>query len=499
MPAFSLKYRIAVVIFVLEAIMMVFVINTMLSTSLNSYRSQLHSSEHVLEGLLKDLGHMALVTGEYDELQAYIERIVQDPHVVTVHLANNKGRIVASSKTDMLGKPLPAMKSAPEDVQVWRNLDLHNLSRHLGILAINYSQAALLDTNRKVQNTGLTIAVIGMSIIAIVGTVIGYLLTRRLETLTNAATQLARGEPAIKTEFRGNDEIAMLGRAFDSMATSIEGHIAELQNGREKLRQAYDDLEQRVAQRTQELAIARDAALQASRTKSVFLANMSHELRTPLNAIIGYSDLVQEDALENGYGKIIDDVKKISKAGHHLLSLISDILDLSKIEAGKMELNMGKVEVEPLIRDIQATIATLVEQRNNTLSIEIEGQLGFIDTDITRIRQVLFNLLSNACKFTEQGHITLSACNKVLDQREYVSFRVRDTGIGMTSGQISRVFDEFSQADQSTTRKYGGTGLGLAICKKLTLAMGGTIQVESQPNTGTTFTVNIPKTGAMAA
>ena len=242
----------------------------------------------------------------------------------------------------------------------------------------------------------------------------------------------------------------------------------------------------------EELRIAKEAAEQASLAKSTFLANMSHELRTPLNAILGYGEMLQEEARDLGQDYMITDLRKIHAAGKHLLNLINDILDLSKIEAGKMELFLESAEIAPLVRDVVTTIQPLVEKRDNALEIRCPDSLGSMRCDVTKLRQALFNLLSNACKFTDRGTITLTVSRGPGRGREEISFAVEDTGIGMTPEQLGKLFQAFSQADASTTRKYGGTGLGLAISRKFCQMMGGEIEVESQHGKGTTFTVRLP-------
>ena len=238
-----------------------------------------------------------------------------------------------------------------------------------------------------------------------------------------------------------------------------------------------------------ELLAARKASEEANTAKSRFLANMSHELRTPLNAIIGYSEMLEEEALERGHGSYAPDLQKIRAAGRHLLALINDVLDLSKIEAGKMELHLETFELGPAIETVASTVAPLIEKNGNRLELALEAELGAMRADLTRVRQILFNLLSNASKFTERGTITLRASG----EEGALCFRVSDTGIGMTEEQLSRLFQAFSQAEAATASKYGGTGLGLAISRMFCEMMGGTITVASTPGVGTTFTVRLPR------
>ena len=257
------------------------------------------------------------------------------------------------------------------------------------------------------------------------------------------------------------------------------------------------------------MQLALEAAESANRAKSTFLANMSHELRTPLNAIIGYSEMLQEEAEELGSCEAVPDLEKICSAGKHLLSLIDDILDISKIEAGRMDLYLETFDIHTLIESAVATARPLVEKNGNTLEVYCPDNLDTMHADMTKVRQVLLNLLSNAAKFTQNGRIAIGverikneqlkmknqeeSSQILISNSEFLSFRVADTGIGMTQEQLDRVFQPFTQADASTTREYGGTGLGLAISQRFCQMMGGSIEVSSTSGAGTTFTVLLPK------
>ena len=244
--------------------------------------------------------------------------------------------------------------------------------------------------------------------------------------------------------------------------------------------------------RMRELEAAKTAAEGASRSKSLFLANMSHELRTPLNAILGYSEMLQEEATEQGLDDFAPDLGKIHNAGKHLLTVINDILDLSKIEAGKMQLYTESFDPVALIDEVSATVLPLVETNTNIFRVERPDDLGPMVGDLTKVRQCLYNLVSNAAKFTNRGTITLSAHRERVDGADdAMVFRVADTGIGMTPEQMEGLFEAFTQAEASTTRRFGGTGLGLALTRSFALMMSGDVTVESATGQGSLFTMRI--------
>ena len=241
-----------------------------------------------------------------------------------------------------------------------------------------------------------------------------------------------------------------------------------------------------------DLARARDDALAASKAKSQFLANMSHELRTPLNAIIGYSEMLREEASEQGNGLLASDLKKINGAGHHLLGLINDILDLSKIEAGKVSIFAEKISVTSLVNETIELIQPLAQKNSNQVVVIGMENAGEIVTDVIKLKQILFNLLSNACKFTQSGEIHLEISRLKDGSHQEIIFQIKDTGIGMSEAEVNNLFEYFSQADPSTTRQYGGTGLGLAISKRFCELMGGHISVSSSKGVGSIFEIRLP-------
>ncbi|WP_170481880.1 response regulator [Ruegeria arenilitoris] len=279
----------------------------------------------------------------------------------------------------------------------------------------------------------------------------------------------------------------------DGSVFKLEARVEEVQVGDEIF---YIGLVEDITERLElerQAEEAREQAERANEAKSAFLANMSHELRTPMNAIIGYSEMLAEDAEDDGLEEMLGDLNKITNAGKHLLSLINDVLDLSKIEAGKMELFLEDIAVKDIAEDVASTALSLIEKNANELILDIDQDLDTMHGDVTKIRQILFNLISNAAKFTKEGKITLTANAASISNEPAIRFAVVDTGIGIPEDKIEHIFSEFSQADESTTRDYGGTGLGLALVKRFCEMMGGSIRVESTVGKGSSFIVTLPK------
>lgn len=311
---------------------------------------------------------------------------------------------------------------------------------------------------------------------------------------------------SLRVQKSSEDEIGQLIEAFNRMLADIQQRDSELQAANKRTEEANAKLEQRVEERTaalskatKEAEEAREAAEVANQTKSAFLANMSHELRTPLNAIIGYSEMLREEAEDLGEKSFVDDLNKVHSAGKHLLGLINDVLDISKIESGKMDLYLETFDVGQMVKEVANTISPLVAKNSNKLSLVVSPDIGSIHADMTKVRQGLFNLLSNASKFTSNGTITLEAVRSQSEGREWMNFKVIDTGIGMTKEQMDRLFQAFVQADAGTTKKFGGTGLGLAITRHFSRMMGGDTTVASEFKKGSTFTFRIPAKVGTAA
>ena len=320
---------------------------------------------------------------------------------------------------------------------------------------------------------------IGLMALAVVLLIFAYVMIRTrvigpVRRLATAARQVEQGNYAGRIADSGRDELARLARGFNQMANAIERDIEE---------------RQRTAG---ELAEAREQAEVANRAKSGFLANMSHELRTPMNAIIGYSEMMLEEMQEEGVEEYAADLQRVLAAGRHLLALINDILDLSKIEAGRMDLFLERFDVQQMLAETVSTIEPLVARNGNTLRTEFAPDLGAMRADVTKVKQSLFNLLSNAAKFTSRGTVTLAARREPGEDGDRLVFRVIDTGIGIPENSLDRVFEEFAQADESTTRDFGGTGLGLPISRRFCRMMGGDIDLVSRRGEGSTFTITLP-------
>lgn len=298
---------------------------------------------------------------------------------------------------------------------------------------------------------------------------------RRLEEHNNP------GDPVIQQHHDNRWVQITERRTNDGGTVAIYSDLTDLKKNEAALASTVNELEH-----------ARDTAMEATQAKSQFLANMSHELRTPLNAIIGYSELLHDDATDTGHSEFIPDLEKIRDAGKHLLNLINDILDLSKIEAGKMTVHIEKFDVAQLISEVQSLIQPVLAAKNNTLEVNLPESVGEMESDQTKLRQNLFNLLSNAAKFTENGKISLSVEHQLKQETPHLVFTVTDTGIGMSQQQQERLFEAFLQADTSISRDFGGSGLGLSISKQFCHLLGGDITVQSEQGVGSAFSMTLP-------
>ena len=356
-------------------------------------------------------------------------------------------------------------------------IQLQNLSQDSEQLVILANQRVEKQNRdyQKVEKLGIYILICSLLLSAITTVIIAIYTTNSIITPLKVITKVA-------------EEVTEQANFELQLPVTTNDEIGELT-------ESLNELISKVAEYTEQLQEAKLKAEAANRSKSAFLATMSHELRTPLNAIIGYSDILYEDVLEGGYKDFIPDIERIKLAGKNLLEMISDILDISKIEAGQVTLYLESIEVNKLVKDVFSTAKNITEKNRNKFELVLGENLGSMYADMPKVKQVLINLLSNAAKFTEDGTITLSVekvknnqqknnqnhnAKSLSNENYHIVFRVIDTGIGITEEQLKHIFQPFTQADTSTTRKYGGTGLGLAICKRLCERMGAEITVKSQ-------------------
>ena len=366
----------------------------------------------------------------------------------------------------------------------------------VGVLFLEMDQS---DRARRLASTALFLLVV----LALVGLLVWTLGRRWVHVITDPVLDLA----AVASQVSGSRDFSLRARPAPSndelgvLVNSFNGMLERIQEQDRRLEDHRGQLEIQVATRTaellsanNELLLAKERADVSNRAKSSFLANMSHELRTPLNAILLYSELIREESEEAGQAGILSDAQRIETSGRHLLSLINDILDLSKIEAGKMTIHRDTFEVLPLIEEVVNTVGPLANQNGNTLSLEADQALGPMTSDATKLRQSLFNLLSNACKFTHHGTVTVKAHMSIPEglQEPWLHIAVEDTGIGISPEQQVRIFSEFIQAEENTTRQFGGTGLGLALSRRFCQMLGGDIRLRSELGRGAVFTIVLP-------
>ncbi len=390
----------------------------------------------------------------------------------------------------------PVLRYASADIMRPSCIDCHNTHEQStktdwktgdlrGVLEVVYPMDTAV-AKAKDDLRGMVMLLLGIGVVGLVGIV--FLINRwnqRTLEVDKANSELQRLNQELtahdQEQFKHSQELEKAAQLSELANEALRDQAEKLEGLQKATLNVMEDMQQQ-----------KQLADRANQAKSEFLANMSHELRTPLNAIIGYSELMQEQAADDGLETYVHDLTRIHSSGKHLLSLINDVLDLSKIEAGRMEIYIEQLDIQEVIDNVAATIKPLVDKNHNTFVVECDSDIGQMYADVTRVRQCLFNLLSNACKFTKNGNITLKVQIRARDETDWVFFDVSDTGIGMTPDQLEQVFESFKQGETSTARKFGGTGLGLAISREFARMMGGAITVVSQPDKGSTFTLALP-------
>ena len=459
-----------------------------------------------LANFISKASQAALKSHDKDVVNAALAELSKADQIVAAAVYSADGTLVGNYLKQGSGESIPDRPSRVQDsfeddyLVIFRPI-VAGPGVRLGTVYLRADVANQLRgrTNRQL-NTFAMVMLISCLVAFLVSYKLQPLISQPILDLANTAKVVTeKKDYLVRAKKTSDAEVGALVEAFNEMLAVIQQRDAELQHANDMLEVYNENLEKKVEERTADLVRAtaeaqeaRTTAEEANRTKSAFLANMSHELRTPLNAIIGYSEMLQEDARDMGQEEFVADLQKIHSAGKHLLGLINDVLDISKIEAGKMDLFLETIDVSAMIEDVVSTIKPLVQKNGNSLNVQCEENLGPMRADATKVRQALFNLLSNACKFTDKGVITLQVSRERGNGAGNFVFCVRDNGIGMTREQIKKLFKAFTQADASTTRKYGGSGLGLAITRHFCQMMGGDVTVESKPGTGSTFTIKLP-------
>lgn len=433
---------------------------------------------------------------------ATLSALTAKEDIVTAVLYKPDGKIFAHYSRGNAALPANLPSHLPEKdyrfqggyLEVFHDVNLNG--EHLGTLFLQSDLRQWSQRARRYVNILIVFVLVSGLFAFFVSSKLQGFISRPIlhleDTMRMVSANKNYGVRAVKTY---GDEIGRLIDGFNTMLSEIQQRDTVLQSTNGELKTRTQELEEEIYHRKQtqeELLNAKHAAEEANRAKSTFLANMSHELRTPLNAIIGYSEMLEEETRDSGKVENVQDLKKIQAAGKHLLALINDVLDLSKIEAGKMGLHLETFEVSQVIDEMVTTLQPAAAKNTNTIRVHLGENVGAMRADITKVRQILFNLLSNACKFTDHGTISLNVDQLKVDGKNWIQFQVSDTGIGISATQKENLFKEFAQADSSIARKYGGTGLGLAITHRFVQLMKGKISVESEAGQGATFTVQLP-------
>ena len=462
---FSLKYRIALIIFVLEAIMMTAVLWATLDHSETSTREQFESSERAILSVMGGISHIALQTGQYDQLQPYFNDLLEDSRIAQVMLVDARGIIVAGTRPGSIGK-FPTAFSATETIdtetsarRVWRTQEIRNQRQRLGVLAIEISNAALVESTTDARNLGSAIAVTGMALIALVGLAAGFLLTRRLAGVTDAAQRFAQGETDARARVGGRDEIGDLGHTFDRMADNLQARSREARELIEQLSEKNAELER-------------------------FSYTVSHDLKAPLVTIKGYLGMVRKDLDEGMHERIERDFEFIASATDTMAQLLEDLLELSRV--GRVISDMEPVALNELFEQARRLLAKQIQDSGVTLTLQPD--MPWVWGDRQRLGEVAQNLLDNAIKFSREAgrpEVSVSAS----EAAGQVTCDITDNGIGIAPEFQEQVFGLFNRLDTA----YDGTGIGLALVKRIIEVHEGRVWVESDgEGQGARFRFRLP-------
>ncbi len=495
----SIKRKLTLIIMVTSTVALLLSCVAFITYDLLMLRQTMKRDLSVLAGIIGSNSTAALV---FDDRKAAAETLAglgKEPHVASAGIYNKQGYPFANYRRGAFAgefSPPPSQENSSrfetDYLVLFQRIILDGET--IGTI---YIQSDLEEFYSRLMRYSaiLLVVVFGASLVAyLISARLQRLISRPILDLAQTAKVVSEEKDySVRASHQSRDELGTLVGSFNEMLQQIQIRDEELERHRGHLEEEVLVRTKELKRTNEELTMAKEKAEEASRAKSEFLANMSHELRTPLNAIIGYSEMLQEEAQKMKQQGYFSDLRKINTAGRHLLGLINDVLDLSKIEAGKMQLHLERFEVRTVIDDVVSTVHPLVEKNHNQLEVELGEDLGAILADQTKTQQLLYNLLSNASKFTQGGKIRLEAKRlKKEGGGEWVEFRVLDTGIGISPEQIDKLFMPFTQGDASTTRRYGGTGLGLAISRHFSQMMGGDLRVESKVGEGSAFTLVLP-------
>jgi len=496
----SIKRKLIAIIMLTSTVALLLACSAFLAFEAVTYRETIARRMSAVAQIVAGNSTAALAFDDRRAAAEILAALRTDPSIVSACIYTKDGRPFAAFLHGESRRDLPR-RPGGEGVE-FRNGHARLFRR----IACDGDWIGTLYLNRDLQDIDTRLK--RYAVIVLVGLLVSWLvalvLSSRLQRVISgpvlrlaetAGRVSAEKSDAVRAEKTGNDEMGALVDRFNEMMAQIQARRLALDEAQSVLRRRVEELCVEIAERQrveEQLLASKQAAEESSRAKSAFLANMSHELRTPLNAIIGYSEMLREEAEDRGDVTPVPDLARITAAGKHLLLLIDDVLDLSKIEAGKTELSFEDVSIVQILEDVAGAIGPPMRKHGNRLILHNGAGPHTMRVDPLKFRQSLYNLLTNACKFTRNGAITLAVVPLTENGADWIEWRVSDTGIGIPPDQLHKLFRSFSQVDVSTTRNYGGTGLGLAISQGLCQLMGGRITVASEPGKGSTFTIRLP-------